>query len=60
MVCGEVVTTVVRAPRAVVAVEAAARVEVAAAEEAAAAPVVPEVVATAAVADFLAAVGDVT
>ena len=39
---------------------AAARVKVAAAEEVAAAPIVPAVVATAAVADLLAAVGDAT
>ena len=38
----------------------AARVEVATAEELAAAPVVPAVVATAAVADLMAAVGDAT
>ena len=43
-----------------VTVGAAARVKVAAAEEVAAAPIVPAVVATAAVADLLAAVGDAT
>ena len=65
MVRDEVVAAVVGAPRAVAAageaarVEVAAtRVEVAAAEETAAAPVVPAGVATAAVADLMASVGD--
>ena len=39
---------------------AAARVEVAAAEEEAAAPIVPAIVATAAVADLMAAIGNTT
>ena len=56
----EVVVAVAKASRAVTAVGAAARVEVTAAEEAAAAPVVPAVVATIAVADLMAAVGDAT
>ena len=60
MVRDEVVAAVAEAPRAVAAVGAAARVEVAASEEAAAAPVVPALVATVAVADLMAAVGDPT
>ena len=56
----EVVAAVARAPRAVAATETATRVEVAAAEEAAAAPVGPAVVATVAVVDVMAAVGDAT
>ena len=60
MVRNEVMATVAGAPRAVAVARAAARVEIAAAKEAAAAPVVPAVVATTAVGDFLAAVGDVT
>ena len=55
-----VVTAVAGAPRTVAAAGSAIRVEVAAAEDAAAAPVVPTVVATAAVADLMAAVGDAT
>ena len=57
MVRDEVVVAVAGAPRAVTAVETAIRVEIAAAE-AAAAPAVPVVVATAAVAGLLVAVGD--
>ena len=67
MVCDEVVAPVAGAPRAVAVAGAAARVEVAAAmvevaaaEEAVAAPVVPAVVATAAIADLMAIVGDAT
>ena len=56
----EVVAAVTGTPRAVAAAGTVTRVEVAAAEEAAAAPVVPTVVATAAVADLMAAVGDIT
>ena len=56
----EVVAAVAGAPSAVAAAGTAIRVEVAAAEEAAAAPVVPALVATAGVADLMAAVGDVT
>ena len=52
-----VVAAVAGAPRAVAAAGAATRVEVAVAEEATAAPVVPAIVATAVVADLLAAVG---
>ena len=67
MVRDEVVATVTGASRAVAAAGAAgrlevaeARMEVAATEKAAAAPVVPAVVATAAVANLMAAVGDAT
>ena len=60
MVRDEIVAAAVGAPRAVAAAKTAIRVEVAAAEETAAAPVVPAVVATAAVTDLLAAVGDTT
>ena len=56
----EVVAVVAGASRAVAAAGAAARVEVTAAEEAAAVPVVSAVLATAAVADLMAAVGDAT
>ena len=56
----EIVAAVAEVPRAVAAAGTATRVEVAAAQEAAAAPVVPTVVATAAVADIMAAVGDST
>ena len=61
----EIVAAVAGEPRAMAAAGAVsrmkvaeARVEVAAVEEAAAAPIVPTVVATAAVADLMAAVGD--
>ena len=57
---GEVVAAIAGAPMAVTTAGTAMRVEVAAAEEAAAAPVVPAVVATAAVANLMAAVGDAT
>ena len=61
MVRNEVVDAVPGEPRAVAAARARARVEVAVAEEAAAALlVVPAVVATAAVADLLAAFSDAT
>ena len=60
VVRAEVVAAVVGVPRAVSAAGAATRLEVTAADEAAAVPVVPAVVATAAVADLLAAVGDAT
>ena len=56
----EVVSAVTGAPRAVAAVGVATRVEIAATAEASAAPVVPAVIATAVVADLLAAVGDAT
>ena len=56
----EVVAAVVEEPRAVAAAGTATRVEVTDAEEAAAAPGVPAVVATAAAADFMDAVGDAT
>ena len=55
----EVVVAVAEALRTVAAAGTATRVEVAAVEEAEAAPVVPAVVATAAVADLMATVGDV-
>ena len=54
----EVLAAVAGTPRAVAATGSSIRVEVAVAEEAAAAPVVPAVVTPAAVADFIAAVGD--
>ena len=54
----EVVAAVAGAPRTVAAAGAAARVEVAAAKEVGTAPVLPAVVATVAVADPLAALGD--
>ena len=60
MVRDEVVAAVTGVPMAVAGAGAAARVEVAAAKEAATAPVVPVVVVTTVVADFLAAVGDAT
>ena len=53
----EVVAVVAGTPRAVIAAGTATRVEVAVAGEAAAAPVVPAVVATAAVADLMAGFG---
>ena len=56
----EVVAAVAGAPRAVAAAGTAIRVKVTAAEEAAVAPVVPAVVATATVADLMAAVRDAT
>ena len=56
----EVVVAVAGTPRAVAAAGTAIRVEIAAAEEVAAAPVVPVVVATAAVANLMVAVGDAT
>ena len=56
----EVVAAVSGAPRTVAAAGTAIRVEVAAAKEAASAPEVPAVVATAAVADLIAVVGDAT
>ena len=56
----EVVAAAAGAPRAEASAGAVIRAEVAAAEDAAAAPVVPAVVATAAVADLMAAVGDAT
>ena len=59
MVRDKVVTTVVGAPRAMATAGVAARVDMLAADEAAVASVVLAVVATAAVADLLAAVGDV-
>ena len=56
----KIVAAVTGVPRAVAAAGAATRVEVASAQEAAAAPVVPTVVATAAIADLMVAVGDAT
>ena len=56
----EVVAAVAGAPRAVATAGTTASVEVTAAEEAAAAPVVPAIIATVAVADLMAAVGDAT
>ena len=54
----KVVAAIAGEPRAVAVAGLATRVEVAAVEEAVAPPVVPAVVATAAVADLMAAVGD--
>ena len=56
----EVVVAVAGAPKAVATAGTAIRVDVAEKEEEAAATVVPGVVATVAVADLLAAVGDAT
>ena len=60
MVHDEVMAAVAGAPKAVAAEGAAATVEVAAAEEAAEASAALSVVARAAVADLLAAIGDAT
>ena len=60
MVSDEVVVAFTGALRYVATAGVATRVEVVAAEDEAAAPVVPAVVATAAVADLLAAAGDAT
>ena len=60
MVRDEVLVMVAGPPRTMATAGVAAQVEIASAEEAAAAPVMPEVVATAEVADLLAAVGDAT
>ena len=56
----KVVVVVAGVPKAVPTAGTATRVEVAAAEEAAATPEVPAVVATTAVSDLMAAVGDAT